>query len=96
MLYNRSFLVIHFMDSRWFPGASDGKESVYNEGDPGSIPVSGRSLGEGNGYPLQYSCLENSMDTGAWWAAVLGVSESDSGNPLQYSCLENPVDGAAW
>ena len=45
-----------------FPGGSDGKESSCNAGDPGSIPGSGRSSGEGNGYSLQYSCLENSMD----------------------------------
>ena len=49
-----------------FPGGSDGKASVYNVGDPGSIPGSGRSPGEGNGNPLQYYCLENSMDRGAW------------------------------
>ena len=49
-----------------FPGGSDGKVSVYNAGDPGSIPGSGRSLGEGNGNPLQYYCLENPMDRGAW------------------------------
>jgi len=48
-----------------FRGDSDGKESACNVGDPGLIPGSGRSLGEGNGYPLQYSCLENSMDRGA-------------------------------
>ena len=47
-------------------GGSDGKASVYNAGDPGSIPGSGRSSGEGNGNPLQYSCLENPMDRGAW------------------------------
>ena len=45
-------------------------------GDPGSIPGSGRSSGEGNGNPLQYSCLENSMDGGAWWATVHGVAKS--------------------
>ena len=45
-----------------FPGDSDGKASAYNEGDPGSIPGSGRSPGEGNGNPLQYSCPENTMD----------------------------------
>ena len=45
-----------------FPGGSDGKESAENAGDPGSIPESGRSPGEGNGNPLQVSCLENSMD----------------------------------
>ena len=50
----------------YFPGGSDGKVSACNAGDPGSIPGSGRSPGEGNGNPLQYSCLENSMDGGAW------------------------------
>ena len=49
-----------------FPGASDGKESARNAEDPGSIPGSGRSPGGGNGNPLQYSCLGNSMDRGAW------------------------------
>ena len=50
--------------------------SAYNVGDPGSIPGLGRSSGEGNGNPLQYSCLENPMDGGAWWAAVHGVAKS--------------------
>ena len=50
-----------------FPGGSDGKESTCNMGDLGSIPGSGRSPGEGNGNPLQYSCLENLMERGAWW-----------------------------
>ena len=49
-----------------FRGGSDGKASVYNAGDPGSIPGLGRSAGEGNGNPLQYHCLENPMDRGAW------------------------------
>ena len=49
-----------------FPGGSDGKASACNAGDPGSIPGSGRSPGEGNGDPLQHSCLENPMDRGAW------------------------------
>ena len=49
-----------------FPGGSDGKASAYNAGDPGSILGSGRSPGEGNGNPLQYSCLENPMDGGTW------------------------------
>ena len=53
----------HYHD---FPGGSDGKASAYNVGDQGSIPGSGRSPGEGNGNPLQYSCLENPMDGGAW------------------------------
>ena len=49
-----------------FPDDSDGKESAFNAGNLGSIPGSGRFHGEGNGYPLQYSCLENPMDRGAW------------------------------
>ena len=52
------------------PGGSDSKESACNAGDSGLIPGSSRSPGEGNGYPLQYSCLENSMDRGAWWAIL--------------------------
>ena len=59
-----------------FLGGSDGKASACNVGDPGSIPRLGRSPGEGNGNPLQYSCLENSMDGGAWWATVHGVAKS--------------------
>ena len=59
-----------------FPGVSDGKASAQNEGDPGLIPGLGRSPGEGNGTLLQYSCLENSMDGGAWWATVHGVAKS--------------------
>ena len=50
-------------------------KSACNAGDPGSVPGSGRSPGERNGYPLQYSCLENSVDRGAWWATVHGVAE---------------------
>ena len=60
----------------------DPKASAYNAGNPGSIPGSGRSPGEGNGNPLQYSCLENSMDRGAWWATVHGVAKSQT-------CLSN-------
>ena len=58
------------------PGGSDGKESTCNAGDPGSIPGLGRSPGEGNGNPLQCSCLKNPMDQGAWWATVLGIEKS--------------------
>ena len=57
-----------------FPDGSDGKESAYNAGDPGLIPGSRRPPGEGNGNPFQYSCLEKSMDRGAWWATVHGVA----------------------
>ena len=60
-----------------FSGGSDSKESSCKVGDPGLIPESGRSPGEGTGNPLQYSCLENPMDRGAWWATVHVVSESD-------------------
>ena len=56
-----------------FPGGSDSKESACNAGDPGLVPGSGKSPGEGNGNPLQYSCLENPRDEGAWWAAVYAV-----------------------
>ena len=56
-----------------FPGGSDGKVSAYNAEDLGSIPGSGRSPGEGNGSPLQYSCLGNPMDRGVWQATVHGV-----------------------
>ena len=60
------------------PGGSDCKASACNAGDPGSIPGSGRSPGEGNGNPLQYSCLENSMDGGAWKATVHGVAKNQT------------------
>ena len=59
-----------------FPGGSAGKESTCNVGDLDSILGSGRSPGERKGYPLQYSCLENPIDRGAWWATVHGVAES--------------------
>ena len=59
-----------------FPGNSDGKESACNAGDLDLITGWGRSLGEGNGNPLQYSCLGNSMDREAWWAIVHGVTKS--------------------
>ena len=55
-------------------GGSEGKESACSAGDPGLIPVSGRSAGEGNGNPLQYSCLGNTVDRGAWQATVHGVT----------------------
>ena len=67
------------------PGDSVGKESACNEGDPGLIPGWGRSAGEGNGYLLQYSCLENSMDRGAWWVTVRGITELDTTEQLTLS-----------
>ena len=81
-LFGQSFSVaspiqaVRGLPCRGFPGGSDGKASGFNVGDPGSIPGSGRSPGKGNGNPLQYSCLENSMDGGAWWATVHGVAKS--------------------
>ena len=58
------------------PAGSNSKESACSAGDLGSIPGLGRSPGEGNDNPLQYSCLETSMDRGAWWATVHGVTKS--------------------
>ena len=65
-----------FVDQMFFITDSNSKESACNAGDPSSIPGSGRSPGEGNGYPLHYSCLENSVDRGDWQAAVHGVTKS--------------------
>ena len=61
-----------------FPDGSEGKAPACDAEDPGSIPGSGRSPGEGNGYPLQYPCWENSMDRGAWWATVHGITKSQT------------------
>ena len=63
-------------DTMGFAGGSEVKASACNAGDLSSIPGLGRSPGEGNGNPLQYSCLENPMDGGAWWATVHGVAKS--------------------
>ena len=60
-----------------FPDGSRGKKSTRSAEDAGLIPGSGRSCGKGNGNPLQYSCLGNPMDRGAWWATVYEVAESD-------------------
>ena len=62
----------------YFPGGSDGKECTCNVGDLGLIPGVGRSPGGGNGSPLQYSCLENPMDRGAWQSTVHGVAKSQT------------------
>ena len=74
-------MTIYSLDVSGFPGGSDSKESACSVGDPGSIPGSGRFSGEVNGNPLQYSCLENPMDRGAWVTVVyrvtaLGVTEA--------------------
>ena len=74
LIFNMLFrFVIAFLG---FPGGSEVKASDCNVGDLGSIPGSGRSPGEGNGNPLQYSCLENPMDRGSWWATVHRVTKS--------------------
>ena len=81
---NPFILLVHSADLYWashilctgFPGGSYGKESACNARDPGSIPGSGRSPGEGNGNPLQYSCLENPMDGGFWGATIHWVAKS--------------------
>ena len=67
---------INIVTEKGFPGGSDDKETVCNAGDPGSTPRLGRSSGEGNGYPPQYSCLENPMNRGDWWATVHGFLKS--------------------
>ena len=71
--------ILYFKTPKSFPGGSEAKASAWNVGDPGSIPGSGRSPGEGNGNPRQYCCLENPMDGGAWWATVYGDAKSRTG-----------------
>ena len=70
------FLYVKDICKCCFPGGSVGKPSACSAGDPGSIPGSWRSPGEGNGNPFQYSCLENSMDRGGWWATIHGVAKN--------------------
>jgi len=81
------FIGIYYVHTKGFPGGSVVKESACNAGDTGLIPGLGRSSGEGNGNPLQHSCLENLMDRGAWRAMVHGVSRVRHGlvtKPPQY------------
>ena len=74
-----------------FPGGSEVKASASNAGDPGSIPGSGRSPGEGNGNPLQYYCLKNRMDGGTWWATVHGFSIPNSCSSVSCSVISNSL-----
>ena len=76
------------------PGSSDSKESACNAGDPGLIPGSGRSPEEGNGNPLQYSCLEIPMDGGAWQATYYGVSKSPTLLPFHFHNPNKATDSA--
>ena len=79
MGYHCRNLTLPFHISTWgLPGGSSGKESACNAGDADSVSGWGRFSGEGNGNPLQYSCLENSMDRGAQWATVHGVTKSQT------------------
>ena len=79
----------------YFLGGSDGKESVCNAGDLGLTPGSGRSLGEVNGNPLQYSCLGNPMDIGAWRAIVHEVAKSPN-LATERACMPCPKVGGKW
>ena len=77
----KKYIYIYKIHYVGLPRRHSGKESTASAGDirdVGSIPESGRSPGGGNGNPLQYSCLENSMDRGAWWATVHGVAKSQT------------------
>ena len=81
------------MEGGGFPDDSNGKESACNAGDLGLIPESGRSPGEGNGNPLQHSCVEDPMDRGAWWATVHSVAESDTTKILMHTHIHQVEDG---
>ena len=76
LLFKRAIIILPSYSG--FLSGSDGKESAYNEGNPGLSSGSRRSSGEGNGNPLQYSCLENSMDRGPWWGIAHGVTKNQT------------------
>ena len=82
--------IVLYMLHLGFPGGLVGEESACSAGvagDVGSILGSGRSPGGGHGNPVQYSCLENSMNRGTWWTAVHGVAESDTAKQVRISCV---------
>ena len=89
---NDNNIIINRFLSLNFPCGSEGKASAYNAGDRGLVPGSGRFPGEGHGNPLQYSCLENPVDRGAWWATVHGVAELDMTEATQHACMH----GQGW
>ena len=78
LIFDGNLIFDHVSFSFLFVGGSDGKESAHNAGESGSIPGLGRSPGEGKGNPIQYSCLENSMDRGAWRYSTWGRKELDT------------------
>ena len=79
VVYIDKMSYIEIVTTNWdFPGGSVGKECAFSAGDLGLIPESGKSPGEGNVNPLQYSCLKNSMDRRSWWAMVHGVAKSQT------------------
>ena len=90
-LHWKSLALIGIREVTGFPDGSDSEESACNVGDLGSIPGLGRFLGEGYGNPLQYSCLENPMDRGAWWATVHKVSELDMTECLSTAHMERSL-----
>ena len=84
------------METEGFPSGSDGKESAYNTGDPGSIPGSGRSPGGGHGDPLQYSFLENPIGRGSWQATVHRVTKSQTQLKQQHACRGKQQRDSTW
>ena len=80
----------------WYPRRFSGNESACNVVDLGLIPGSGRSPGEGNGKPLQYSCLGNPMDRGAWWATVHGVAKSQTRRSTRSIHISTTSRPEAW
>ena len=78
LVNDSGFVCLFFFIIMGFPGGLDSKESAFNVGDLGSIPGLRRSPGEGNGYAPQYSCLEDVMNKGTWWAIAHGVTKLDT------------------
>ena len=92
---SNEYLGLIYFRIDWLDGGSGVKVSACNAGDLGSIPGSGRSPGEGNGNPLQYSCLENPMDGGAWSASVHGVTKSQT-RLSDFTSLSLPLELTGW